>query len=184
MTPPSAPPPAPAPPPPPAPAPRLTIIVARARNGVIGRDNALPWHLPEDLRQFKRTTTGHAVLMGRRTHESIGRPLPGRRNLVVSRTPGYASPGVEVFTSLPDALRACAADPEVFVIGGAQLYDAVLPLADRAIVTEIDLDADGDARFPALDAAPWRPHWRQASREEAVSSGGLRYAIVQYARQR
>ena len=164
--------------------PRLTIIVARARNGVIGRDNALPWHLPEDLRHFKRTTTGHAVLMGRRTHESIGRPLPGRRNLVVSRTPGYAPAGVEVFESLPQALQACATDEEVFVIGGAQLYDAALPLADRAIVTEIDIDVDGDARFPALDAAPLRQQWRQESRDDAVSADGLRYAIVHYARQR
>lgn len=165
-------------------APRLAIIVARARNGVIGRDNALPWHLPEDLRHFKRTTTGHAVLMGRRTHESIGRPLPGRRNLVVSRTPGYAPAGVEVFASLPEALNACGSDEEVFVIGGAQLYDAALPLADRAIVTEIDIDVEGDARFPALDAPPLQQAWQPVAREEARSADGLRYAIVTYARQR
>lgn len=157
--------------------PRVTIVVARARDGAIGRDNALPWRLPEDLEHFKATTLGHAIVMGRLTHESIGRPLPGRRNLVVSRTPGWAPAGVEVVGSLPEALAACAGDDEVFVVGGARLYAAALPLADRAIVTEIDTAVEGaDAFFPALDAARWEP----CSRRDAVSRTGLRYAIVDY----
>lgn len=158
--------------------PRVTIVVARARNGVIGRDNALPWHLPEDLGHFKRLTTGHPIIMGRRTHESIGRALPGRRNLVVSRTAGYAPDGVEVVGSLDEAVARCAGAAEAFVIGGAQLYAAAWPRAHRAVITEIDADFEGDARIDPPDAA----RWRAVHRAEAIGAGGLRYAIVTYER--
>jgi dihydrofolate reductase len=141
--------------------PRITLIVARARNGVIGRAGTLPWRLPEDLAFFKRTTMGHPIVMGRRTWESIGRPLPGRRNIVVSRQAGFVAAGAEVVPSLDEALRLCAGAGELFVIGGAQLYGEALPRADRLIVTEIDADFDGDTHWPAPDPA----HWREAARE-------------------
>ena len=142
-------------------APRLTLIVARARNGVIGRDGRLPWRLPEDLAFFKRTTMGHPIVMGRRTWESIGRPLPGRRNIVVSGQAGFAAGGAEVAPSLDEALRRCAGSDEVFVIGGAQLYAEALPRAGRLIVTEIDADFEGDTHWPAPDPAQWREDARE-----------------------
>lgn len=126
----------------------LTLIVARARNGVIGRDNTLPWRLPEDLAHFKRTTMGAPIVMGRKTYESIGRPLPGRRNIVVTRSAKLALPGCEIAHSLEDAQRLCIGVEQIFLIGGAQLYADALPSADRLIVTEIDADFEGDAHFP------------------------------------
>jgi dihydrofolate reductase len=137
-------------------APRLTLIVARARNGVIGANGALPWRLPEDLAHFKRATMGHPIVMGRRTWESIGRPLPGRRNIVVSRQAQLAIPGAEVAPSLDAAIALCADADEVFVIGGAQLYREALPRAQRLVVTEIDADFDGDTFWKAPDPTQWR----------------------------
>ena len=166
---------------------RLTIIVARARNGVIGRDNALPWHLPEDLQHFKRTTMGHPVLMGRRTWESIGRPLPGRRIIVVSRDPNWVAPGCERGETLAAAVAMAGKridlhpdiDPsEVFIAGGAQLYSEALAIADRVIITAIDTDAEGDVHFPALDPKAWV----QESTAAHVSRTGLRYAIETWRR--
>ncbi len=157
---------------------RVTIIVARARDGVIGRGNALPWHLPEDLQHFKATTLGHPIVMGRRTFESIGRPLPGRRNIVVSADPHWSHAGCERAGSLEDALRRCAGLPEAFVVGGARLYRQAMAIADRLIVTDIDLAVEGDAHFPDVDPADW------ALTEErgAVSRTGLRYAIRTFVR--
>ncbi len=136
----------------------LSIIIARARNGVIGRGNQLPWHLPEDLAFFKRTTMGAPIIMGRKTHQSIGRPLPGRRNLVVTRTPAHVPTGCETVENLADALARCKQDgvPEAFLIGGAQLYMEGLACAGRLIITEIDHDFDGDVTIPAPDPAIWR----------------------------
>jgi len=128
----------------------LSLICAVARNGVIGRAGGLPWHLPDDLAHFKRVTLGHPVIMGRRTWESLPRALPGRRNLVVTRTPGYAAPGAEVFASLEQALAACDADAQPVVIGGAALYAAALPLAQRIHLTRVHADVEGDVRFPAF----------------------------------
>jgi len=142
--------------------PRVTLIVARARNGVIGRDGRLPWRIAGELAHFKRTTMGHPILMGRKTWESIGRPLPGRRNVVVTRNAHYVAAGAEIAPSLAQALALCADSDEVFVIGGAELYAQALPLAARAIVTEIDADFDGDRHFPALDPANWREVAREA----------------------
>jgi len=146
--------------------PRVTLIVARARNGVIGRDNAMPWKIPGELAHFKRTTMGHPIVMGRKTWESIGRALPGRRNIVVSRNPGFVACGAEVASSLDAALARCADAEELFVIGGAELYTQALPIARRAIVTEIDADYDGDAHFPILDSAQWQVVERQPGAAE------------------
>ena len=133
-----------------------SLIVARAANGIIGKDNGMPWHLPADLAHFKRTTMGRPVIMGRRTWESIGRPLPGRRNVVVTRNTGFLAPGAEVVGSLEDAWRVLADAGEVFVIGGGQLYAETLPGADRVYVTEIGKAIEGDTRFPDLDPSEWR----------------------------
>jgi len=170
------------------PRPRVTIIVARARNGVIGHRNALPWHLPEDLRHFKAVTTGHAILMGRKTFESIGRALPGRRTIVVTRNPEWRHEGCERAASLAEAIAIAArpgpdpaiATDEVFVIGGAQLYREALARADRALVTEIELEPVGDAHFAALGPPEWTLH---ASRAE-VSAGGLAFRIEDWERRR
>ncbi len=158
----------------------LTLIAAVARNGVIGRDNRLPWHLPADLKHFKALTTGHAVIMGRKTWESLPekfRPLPGRQNIVVTRKAGYAAAGANVVTSLADAVAA-AGGSEAFVIGGAELYVAALPLADRLQLTEIDADYEGDTWFPPRDPRQWRETARDAQRDEA----GTGYAFVTYER--
>lgn len=134
----------------------LVFVVAVSENGVIGREGGLPWHLPEDLRHFRRLTVGHAIVMGRRTWESIGRPLPERRSIVVSRTPGFAPAGAEVAPDLDTALRlARETDPEPRVIGGGQLYAAALPLATRVYLTRVHRVVDGDTFFPALDPAEW-----------------------------
>lgn len=159
---------------------QLTLIAAVARDRVIGRDNQLLWHLPEDMRRFKALTTGNAVIMGRKTWESLPqkfRPLPQRRNIVVTRDAAYAAPGADVVTSL-EAAVAAAFDLPAFVIGGAQIYALALPLADRLELTEIDAAFDGDAHFPAFDAAAWR----EVARESRRADAGFDYAFVTYAR--
>jgi dihydrofolate reductase len=135
----------------------IAIVVARARNGVIGRAGGLPWHLPSDLRHFKKLTGGHTVVMGRRTYESLPdrfRPLPNRRNLVLSTNPGYVARGAEVYTSFESALDVC--DGDCFIIGGEATYRQALPLSERVYATELEADHNGDARFPDLPAAEWR----------------------------
>jgi len=156
----------------------VALIAAMARNRTIGRDNTLPWHLPEDLKHFKATTLGKPVIMGRKTWESLGRPLPGRRNLVVSRNPDYVANGGELYSSLPAAIAACGDLAECFVIGGAELYRQALPLAQRIHLTEIALDVDGDAHFPDLADE----EWREISRDRQVSEKGLAYDLVVYER--
>jgi dihydrofolate reductase len=135
--------------------PRISIIAAVARNGVIGRDNRLPWHLPEDLKRFRALTMGHHVIMGRKTWESIGRVLPGRTMVVVSRDPGYGVPGCLIAHSLEEALGLCGDDPEVFVIGGAEIYRQALPMAGRLYLTRIEQDVAGDTCFPSFDMTEW-----------------------------
>jgi dihydrofolate reductase len=136
----------------------VSIIVAQGSNRVIGSEGRLPWHLPTDMRRFRELTTGHPVVMGRKTFESIPdrfRPLPGRRNMVVSSNPHYSPGGdVEVFASLEAALEAC--DRHCFVIGGGQIYDLATPLADRIYLTDVEADPAGDAFFPPLFAEDWR----------------------------
>ena len=137
---------------------RITLIAAVARNGVIGADGAMPWHLPEDFAFFKRTTMGHPLVMGRATFDAIGRPLPGRRSIVITRTRNWRHDGVEVAGSMPVALDLAASGrggDEVFVIGGGQIYRLAMPVADRLLITEVDLEPEGDATFPRIDALEW-----------------------------
>jgi dihydrofolate reductase len=134
----------------------VVLVAAVADNGVIGADGQLPWHLPEDLAHFKRVTTGHTVVMGRRTFESIGRPLPRRTNVVVSRQPGWSAEGVLAATSLAEALEIAAGhDGDAMVIGGGQIYALAMPLADRQVLTEVHCAPDGDAVYPPFDRAEW-----------------------------
>ena len=133
----------------------LSLIVAVAENGVIGRDNALPWHIPEDLRYFKQITSGKTVIMGRKTFQSIGRPLPNRSNIVITRDPAFQAEGVILAHSLDEAL-AKAGGGEAMVIGGSSLFTEVLPRAERFYLTEIHRAYDGDVHFPAWDRVPWR----------------------------
>nr|WP_157360141.1 dihydrofolate reductase [Caldimonas brevitalea] len=158
--------------------PELSIIAAVARNGVIGRDNTLIWHLPEDLQHFKRVTLGCPVLMGRKTFESIGRPLPGRRNVVLTRDIHWTAPGIEEAPSLQAALELLKHATKVFVIGGAHVYAEALPLVDELILTEIDADFEGDTYFPAWD----RHAFDEVSRESHRSSEGWKYDFVTYRR--
>jgi dihydrofolate reductase len=160
---------------------RVSLIVAMARHGVIGRDNALPWRLPEDLKRFKSLTMGHPIIMGRKTYESIGRPLPGRTNIVLTRLAGFAAPGCTVVGSPEAAIAACGDAAEAFVIGGAEIYRAFLDHASRLDVTEIDADIPGDTFFPDFD----RSQWRESARETPPvtdSATRLPFAFVIYER--
>jgi len=154
---------------------KIALIVAMARNRVIGKDNAMPWHLPEDLKYFKRITLQKPVIMGRNTFESIGKPLPQRTNIIVTRNPDYKVPGCIVVNGLDQALQMVAdlyetvgaeADSEVMIIGGAQIYEQSLGLADRLYLTEVQADVEGDARFPEFD----REAWQEVSREDHAAT--------------
>jgi dihydrofolate reductase len=160
--------------------PAVALVVATARGGAIGRGNTLPWRLPEDLKRFRAITLGHAVVMGRRTWDSIGRSLPGRTNIVISRDPSWRGEGARRAADLGDALaQAGAAHPDqpAMVIGGAQVYALALPLATVAYVTEIDLDVpDADAFFPALDPG----EWARGEVQPATGADGTTYRFVAY----
>jgi dihydrofolate reductase len=158
--------------------PSICLVAAVAANGVIGAGGGLPWRLPEDLRHFKRLTLGGTVIMGRRTWESIGRALPRRRNIVVTRQADFAAPRAEVASSLETALERCADEETAFVIGGAELYRLALPLADTLFLTEIHRDFAGDVRFPQFD----RSRWRETEREPRRASDGMRFDFVRYDR--
>jgi dihydrofolate reductase len=134
---------------------RRSLVVAVARNGVIGRDNQLPWKLPDDLAYFKRVTMGHPIVMGRRTWESIGKPLAGRKNIVVTHQPDYRAPGCTVVHSLEEAWKAAGDADEVCVIGGTTLFEESLPLADRIHLTEVEAEVEGDTFFPPFDRGEW-----------------------------
>ena len=142
--------------------PLITLIVAVADSGVIGRDNTLPWHLPEDLKRFKRLTMGKPIVMGRKTFESIGKPLPGRQNIVVTRDTNYRREGVTVVHDADAALRAAGAVAEVMVIGGAELFRALLPRAGRIHLTRVHGSIEGDVMWPALDDREWQVVEREA----------------------
>jgi dihydrofolate reductase len=133
----------------------ITIIAAMGRNRAIGLDGEMPWHLPGELRHFKETTMGKAIVMGRKTWDSIGRPLPGRQNIVVTRNPGFSEAGCDVASSLEQAI-GLARGKEVMIIGGGQLYAAALPLADRMVLTEVDCEPDADTWFPEWQPDEWR----------------------------
>jgi dihydrofolate reductase len=157
---------------------KLGLIYARARNGVIGKDGVLPWHLPEDLAHFKRTTIGAPVLMGRKTWDSLParfRPLPGRQNVVITRDAAWQAAGADRASTLDEALALCARAETVWVTGGAEIFRLAIPRAHVAVVTEIDADFDGNVLAPELDA-----RWREVSRERHVSANGLAYSFVTY----
>jgi dihydrofolate reductase len=160
----------------------LALIAAVARNGAIGKGNALLWHEPQDQQHFRRTTMGCPVVMGRKTWDSLPakfRPLPGRRNIVVTRNPQWHAEGAEAAGSLDNALALVADEPKVFVIGGGELYTLALPRADELVLTEVDADFDGDVFFP-----PWQQDFTQVSREMHQSAGGTRFAYATYRRKR
>jgi len=163
---------------------RLTLVVAAAENGVIGRDGALPWHLPADLRHFKRSTLGKPILMGRKTHQSIGRALPGRLNLVLTRQQDYAAPGCVLVHSLDEALARAAAEgaEELMVIGGAGLYREALPRAERILLTRVHGEFEGDTRLPTFDPAEWLE--RSRSRREADEANPVAMSFIELARRR
>ena len=160
---------------------RLSIVAAVARRGVIGRDNAIPWRIPEDIRHFKALTIGHPVVMGRQTWDSLPdcyRPLPGRRNVVLSRNPDWHAAGAERAGSLDEALNLVEGVSQVFVIGGADVYATALLIADELLLTEIDADVEGDTVFPPFAAADFE----ETSRELLVSEAGVPLSFVTYAR--
>jgi len=162
---------------------KVSLVAAVARGGVIGREGTIPWRLPEDVARFKMLTIGHPVVMGRRTWDSLPdrfRPLPGRRNVVVTRNPAWRADGAQHAGSLEEALRLLGTAPQVFVIGGAELYAKALPLADELLLTEIDANFEGDTFFPSFDRAAFE----EASRELRVSETGIPFAFVIYQRLR
>ncbi len=151
----------------------VVLVVARARNGVIGNKGALPWHIPADLKRFKRMTVGKPVIMGRKTFESIGKPLPGRQNIVLTRDAGWHAPGITIVPNLAEAVAAAGLDPRaradgIFIIGGAQIYAEALPSATRIEMTEIDAEPPGDTLLPAFDMT----RWREVAREDHGASDG------------
>jgi dihydrofolate reductase len=156
----------------------LTIIVATDQQGGIGINNTLPWKLPEDLAHFKRLTTGHPIIMGRKTFDSIGRPLPNRRNIVITRNAAWRHDGVEAVGSV-EAAVALLDGAEGYVIGGAEIYQQSLALTERLVITEVDRSFACDAFFPAIDRAVWEETARE---QHASETAGLRYAFVTYLR--
>lgn len=159
--------------------PTLSLVAAVAENGVIGRGGAMPWHLPADLAHFKRTTMGKPIVMGRHTFEAIGRPLPGRRNIVVSGRPGFAPEGVEVAPDLAAALALTGDAEEVMVIGGGTLYRAALPLARRIYLTRVHGEFEGDTRFPDLAPADWRESAREERRADDRNPWPLSFVTLE-----
>lgn len=156
----------------------LSLIVAHANNRVIGHNNQLPWHLPEDLKRFKSLTMRHHIMMGRKTYESLGRLLPGRTTVIVTRDPDYKVEGAKVVHSIPEALAACAGDNEPFLIGGAELYSQALPFVTRLYLTRVFAQVKGDAFFPELEMSDWE----LLSEQENTSEKGLQYSDLVYQR--
>ncbi len=161
----------------------LVLIAAMARNGVIGRDNQMPWRLPEDMKYLRAQTTGYPVIMGRKTWDSVPerfRPLPGRHNIVVTRQPGWQAAGATVVHSLEAARAAAGAAPRVFVIGGSELYAQALPQADELLLTELDTDVEGDTYFPRWDRARFHEAWRET--HPATADRPYSFSFVRYRR--
>ncbi|AJP48121.1 hypothetical protein PG1C_05915 [Rugosibacter aromaticivorans] len=161
-----------------APSPCIILIAAVAANGVIGVANTLPWRIADDLKRFKVLTLGHPIIMGRKTWESLGRALPGRHNIVITRNPGYCAQGATVVASVAAAIAACANEETAFVIGGAEIYAQTLALAQRMELTEIHAEVIGDACFPDFN----RNAWHELVRESHVNPAGLAYDFVSYQR--
>lgn len=161
--------------------PETVIIVAVAKNRVIGKNNQLIWNIPEDMAHFKALTAGHTVIMGRKTWESLPprfRPLPGRRNIVISRQTDYAAPGAELAGSLEIALELASTAATAFIIGGEQIYRQAMPLADRLEITEVDLEPEGDAWFPEITAVDWQ----ETQKNTPPSHSGTGFSFVTYRR--
>lgn len=159
---------------------KLSLIVAMARNRTIGVNNTLPWRCPEDLKHFKALTMGHHMIMGRKTFDSIGKPLPGRTTVVVTRNDDLSAEGCLVAHSLKEAIAFCAGDDEVFIVGGAELYRQALSLMDTLYITEIQQDVEGDAHFPEFDKTEWREITREVRSQESPQP--LEYHFVTYRR--
>jgi dihydrofolate reductase len=158
--------------------PRVYLVAAVAANGIIGANGKLPWHIPEELKHFKKLTLGHPVIMGRRTWESLKGPLPQRENIVVTRQAGYQAPGAAVANSLDAALALCVGEPVAFVIGGTQLFEESLPVAAGMVLTEIQRDYAGDTWFPKWE----RAQWKETQREAHTAASGVRFDLVLYER--
>ncbi|MBL0124218.1 MAG: type 3 dihydrofolate reductase [Betaproteobacteria bacterium] len=157
---------------------RVNLIVAMAKNRAIGINNKMPWHLPADFAWFKKHTLGHPIIMGRKTFESIGKPLPGRRNIVVSRNKEWRAEGCDVFSSLDAALASCTSAEQVFVIGGATLYNEALPVADRLYITEVDVTTEGDTYFPVLESGAWQECWREHRASDEKNAYAMEWVIL------
>ena len=160
----------------------VSIVVAASSNGVIGKNGGLTWHLSEDLKRFKAITMGKPIVMGRLTHESIGRPLPGRQNIVITRQPGYVAEGCDVVSSPADALRAAGDVREVMVIGGGDIYRQFLRLADRVYLTRVQADVEGDTHFPDLDPEDWEVVERQDFPRNAEREYGFSALVMERVR--
>lgn len=156
----------------------ISLIVAVSSNHVIGKDNTLPWHLPEDLKRFRALTTGHHIIMGRKTYESLGRLLPDRTTVIVTRNRNFQVEGAVVVHSLTQAIEACASDSEAFIIGGAELYQQGLQYAQKLYLTQVNASVEGDAFFPPIDAQMWE----EVARESHVSVKGLAFDYVTFIR--
>jgi dihydrofolate reductase len=157
----------------------ISFVVAVARNGVIGREGSLPWHISSDLKRFKEITMGKPVIMGRKTWESLPRkPLPGRRNIVMTRNEGFAAPGAERAETPEQALALCWGAPEVAVIGGGEIYRLFWPMVDRIYLTEVDLEVEGDTRFPTLEPAGWREIAREVHPKREGDTAGFTLRIL------
>lgn len=163
----------------------ISLVVARARNGVIGRDGGLPWHVSSDLKRFKEITMGKPLVMGRKTWEGLPRkPLPGRRNIVITRQADYAAPGAEVAASLDAALALCGDAPEIAVIGGGDIFRLTWDRADRLYLTEIDLVVDGDTYLPEVDESQWREVAREVHPKAEKDSAGFTLRILERVKKR
>lgn len=156
----------------------ISLIVAMAKHRVIGINNTMPWHLPEDLKRFRVLTTGHHIIMGRKTYESLGRLLPYRTTVIVTHNKNYKVEGALIAHSLEEAIELCKNDDEVFIIGGAELYKAGLKIAEQLYVTEVDLTVQGDAFFPEFDLTKWQ----EIDRANRVSENGLAFSYIVYER--
>ncbi|HTT02634.1 MAG TPA: dihydrofolate reductase [Steroidobacteraceae bacterium] len=165
--------------PPSAAPPRISLLVASAENGVIGRDNSLPWHLPEDLKRFKALTMGKPMLMGRKTFESIGKALPGRTSLVLTRSTHWKAPGAVVVHSLPEALARAAGASELMVIGGAEVFRLAMPLAERIYLTRVHAAPEGDVRLPPLEDSAWREVARHTHPVDARHAHAMSFIVLE-----
>jgi dihydrofolate reductase len=159
---------------------KLSLIVAMAKNCTIGVNNTLPWRCPEDLKHFKTLTMGHHMIMGRKTFDSIGKPLPGRTTVVVTRNTDLSIAGCLIAHSLNEAIEACAGDEEIFIVGGAELYRQAVPVVDMLYITEIQQDVEGDAHFPEFDKSAWQEISREVRSQDTPQP--LEYHFVTYRR--